>query len=76
MQVPASRGASGSRCRLSTCCLKKLATYLKEVPAARRLVEETARVWDAARVATLTGRKSHVSCSASGANRLMHRLGK
>ncbi len=75
VQVPASRGPSGSRCQLSTRCLEKLAVYLKEVPAPRRLVEETVQVRDAARVATLTGRKFHVSCSTSGATRLMHRLG-
>jgi hypothetical protein len=32
-------------------------------------------VWTAARVATLIGRKFHVSYSVSGATRLMHRLG-
>jgi transposase len=33
------------------------------------------QVWTAARVATLIGRKFHVSNSVSGATRLMHRLG-
>jgi hypothetical protein len=33
------------------------------------------QVWTAARVATLIGRKFHVSCGVSGATRLMHRLG-
>ncbi|MEU0950009.1 helix-turn-helix domain-containing protein [Streptomyces canus] len=28
-----SRGSSGSRCRLSPCCLEKLAAYLEEGPA-------------------------------------------
>ncbi|MFJ4624422.1 winged helix-turn-helix domain-containing protein [Streptomyces sp. NPDC088812] len=32
-------------------------------------------MWTAARVATLIGRKFHVSYSVSGATRLMHRLG-
>ncbi|MFJ2478468.1 winged helix-turn-helix domain-containing protein [Streptomyces sp. NPDC087659] len=32
-------------------------------------------MWTAARVATLIGRKFHVSCSVSDATRLMHRLG-
>ncbi|MFH8520589.1 winged helix-turn-helix domain-containing protein [Streptomyces gelaticus] len=36
-------------------------------------VEE--QVWTAARVATLIGRKFHVSYGVSGATRLMHRLG-
>ncbi|WP_233290378.1 winged helix-turn-helix domain-containing protein [Kitasatospora sp. MBT66] len=33
------------------------------------------QVWTAARVATLIGRRFHVSYSVSGATRLMHRLG-
>lgn len=32
-------------------------------------------MWTASRVATLIGRKFHVSYSVSGATRLMHRLG-
>ncbi|MFF4315764.1 winged helix-turn-helix domain-containing protein [Streptomyces sp. NPDC001507] len=47
--------------------------YLDEGLAAHGWVED--QVWTAARVATLTGRKFHVSCSVSGATRLMHRLG-
>jgi transposase len=69
----ASRGPSGSRCRLSPRCLEKLTAYLDEGPAAHGWVED--RVWTAARVATLIGRKFHVSYSVSGATRLMHRLG-
>ncbi len=69
----ASRGPSGSRCRLSPRCLEKLAVYLEEGPAAHGWVED--QVWTAARVATLIGRKFHVSYSVSGATRLMHRLG-
>ncbi|MFF8880767.1 transposase [Streptomyces flaveolus] len=69
----ASRGPSGSRCRLSPRCLEKLAAYLDEGPAAHGWVED--QVWTASRVATLIGRKFHVSCSVSGATRLMHRLG-
>ncbi|KIZ18033.1 transposase [Streptomyces natalensis ATCC 27448] len=68
-----SRGPSGSRCRLSPRCLEKLAAYLDEGPAAHGWVED--QVWTAARVATLIGRKFHVSYSVSGATRLMHRLG-
>lgn len=68
-----SRGPSGSRCRLSPRCLEKLAAYLEEGPNAHRWVED--QVWTAARVATLIGRKFHVSYSVSGATRLMHRLG-
>ncbi|MFJ5033116.1 helix-turn-helix domain-containing protein [Streptomyces sp. NPDC088560] len=30
VQALASRGPSGSRCRLSPCCLEKLAAYLDE----------------------------------------------
>ncbi|GGV96736.1 hypothetical protein GCM10015535_66720 [Streptomyces gelaticus] len=69
----ASRGPSGSRCRLSPRCLEKLAAYLDQGPAAHGWVED--QVWTAARVATLIGRKFHVSYSVSGATRLMHRLG-
>ncbi|MFF1473709.1 winged helix-turn-helix domain-containing protein [Streptomyces mirabilis] len=73
MQALASRGLSGSRCRLSPHCLEKLAVYLDEGPTAHGWVED--QVWTAARVATLIGRKFHVSYSVSGATRLMHRLG-
>ncbi|MFE1290055.1 winged helix-turn-helix domain-containing protein [Streptomyces sp. NPDC058751] len=68
-----SRGPGGSRCRLSPRCLEKLTAYLDEGPAAHGWVED--QVWTAARVATLIGRKFHVSYSVSGATRLMHRLG-
>ncbi|MEW1873335.1 winged helix-turn-helix domain-containing protein [Streptomyces caelestis] len=47
--------------------------YPEQGPAAHGRVED--QVWTAARVATPIGRKSHVSCSVSGATRLMHRLG-
>jgi transposase len=69
----ASRGPGGSRCRLSPRCLEKLAGYLEQGPAAHGWAED--QVWTAARVATLIGRKFHVSYSVSGATRLMHRLG-
>ncbi|MCX4690551.1 winged helix-turn-helix domain-containing protein [Kitasatospora purpeofusca] len=72
-QALASRGPSGSRCRLSPRCLEKLAAYLEEGPAVHGRVED--QVWTAARVATLIGRKFHVSYSVSGATRLMRRLG-
>jgi transposase len=73
VQALASRGPSGSRCRLSPRCLEKLVGYLEQGPAAHGWVED--QVWTAARVATLIGRKFHVSYSVSGATRLMHRLG-
>ncbi|WP_406003366.1 winged helix-turn-helix domain-containing protein [Streptomyces sp. NBC_00829] len=69
----ASRGPAGSRCRLSPRCLEKLAACLEQGPAAHGWVED--QVWTAARVATLIGRKFHISYSVSGATRLMHRLG-
>ncbi len=72
-QALASQGPGGSRCRLSPRCLDKLAGFLEEGPAAHGWVED--QVWTAARVATLIGRKFHVSYSVSGATRLMHRLG-
>ncbi|MFE5190087.1 transposase [Streptomyces sp. NPDC056628] len=73
VQALASRGPSGSRCRLSPRCLEKLAAYLEQGPAAHGWVED--QVWTAARVATLIGRKFHISYSVSGATRLMRRLG-
>ncbi|MFF4674524.1 IS630 family transposase [Streptomyces sp. NPDC001279] len=73
VQALASRGPGGSRCRLSPRCLERLAAYLEQGPAAHGWVED--QVWTAARVATLIGRKFHVSYSVSGATRLMHRLG-
>ena len=69
----ASRGLGGSRCRLSPRCLDKLAVYLDQGPAAHGWAED--QVWTASPVATLIGRKFHVSYSVSGATRLMHRLG-
>ncbi|WSG28957.1 winged helix-turn-helix domain-containing protein [Streptomyces europaeiscabiei] len=68
-----SRGPGGGRCRLSPRCLEMLAGYLEQGPAAHGWTED--QVWTAARVATLIGRKFHVSYSVSGATRLMHRLG-
>nr|WP_267717340.1 helix-turn-helix domain-containing protein [Streptomyces sp. CoH17] len=62
VQALASRGPSGSRCRLSPRCLEKLAGYLEQGPAAHGWVED--QVWTAARVATLIGRKFHVSYRA------------
>jgi transposase len=73
VQALVSRGPSGSRCRLSPRCLEKLAAYLEQGPAAHGWVED--QVWTAARVATLIGRKFHVSYSVSGATRLIRRLG-
>ncbi|MFE3181810.1 helix-turn-helix domain-containing protein [Streptomyces violascens] len=64
-----SRRPSGGRCRLSPYCLKKLAGYLAQGPAAHGWTQD--QVWTAARVASLIGRKFHVSYSVSGATRLM-----
>lgn len=50
-----------------------LAAYLDQGPAAHGWDED--QVWTGARVATLIGRKFHVTYSVSGATRLMHRLG-
>ncbi|MFD3682529.1 winged helix-turn-helix domain-containing protein [Streptomyces sp. NPDC058613] len=72
VQTLASRGPSGSRCRLSPRSLEKLAVYLEQGPAAHGWVED--QLWTASRMATLIGRKFHVSYSLSG-TRLMHRLG-
>jgi transposase len=68
-----SRGPSGQRCKLSPRCQEKLAGYLEEGPAAHGWDQD--QVWTGARVATLIGRKFHVSYSVSAATRLMRRLG-
>ncbi|WUL02849.1 winged helix-turn-helix domain-containing protein [Streptomyces sp. NBC_00354] len=73
VQALASRGPSGSRCRLSPRCLEKLAVYLEQRPASHGWVED--QVWTASRVVTLIVRKFHISYSVSSATRLMHRLG-
>lgn len=73
VQALASRGASGSRCRLSPRCLEKLAAYLEQGPAAHGWDED--QVWTGARVATLIGRTFHIASSVSEATRLMRRLG-
>ncbi|MFK0194354.1 winged helix-turn-helix domain-containing protein [Kitasatospora sp. NPDC090308] len=73
VEALASRGPGGSRCRLSLRCPAKLAAYLEQGPAAHGWMED--QVWTTSRVATLIGRKFHVSHSLSGATRLMHRLG-
>lgn len=67
VQALASRGPSGSRCRLSPRCLEKLAAYLDEGPAAHGWVED--QVWTAARVATLIGGQFPISYSVAGATR-------
>ncbi|MFD5088370.1 winged helix-turn-helix domain-containing protein [Kitasatospora sp. NPDC058406] len=69
----ASRGPGGQRCKLSARCREKLAEYLEQGPAVHGWDQD--QVWTGARVATLIGRKFHVSYSVSGATRLMRRLG-
>ncbi|MFB7669495.1 winged helix-turn-helix domain-containing protein [Kitasatospora sp. NPDC056138] len=69
----ASRGPCGQRCKLSARCQEKLAEYLEQGPAVHGWDQD--QVWTGARVATLIGRKFHVSYSVSGATRLMRRLG-
>jgi transposase len=50
----------------------KLAVMLGQRPAAHGWDDQ---VWTGAQVATLIGRKFHISCSASAAVRLMRKLG-
>ncbi|WSD11289.1 IS630 family transposase [Streptomyces hirsutus] len=69
----ASSGPGGQRCRLGPALRGKLAAMLEQGPAAHGWDED--QVWTGARVATLIGRKFHISYSVSGATRLMHRLG-
>ncbi|MEU6420988.1 leucine zipper domain-containing protein [Streptomyces spiralis] len=57
----ASRGPSGSRCRLSPRCLEKLAAYLEQRSAAHGWVED--QVWTAARSPSTTVGEE---CSPSG----------
>lgn len=68
-----SRGPLGQRCRLSTKSQAKLAAMLDEGPAAHGWDED--QCWTGARVATLIGRKFHVSYTPGAAARLMRRLG-
>jgi hypothetical protein len=65
VQALSSRGPSGSRCRLSSRSLEKPAVHLEQGPAAHGWVADQVRT--AARVATLIGRRFHVSCSVSEA---------
>lgn len=51
----ASRRPGGARYRLSQYCLRKLAEFLEQGPAAHGWVGD--RVWTASRVATLIGTK-------------------
>ncbi|MFD6181977.1 hypothetical protein [Streptomyces goshikiensis] len=60
----ASRGPGGQRCKLSARCREKLAEYLEQGPATHGWDQD--QVWPGARVATLIGRKFHVSYSVSG----------
>ncbi|MEV6208639.1 transposase [Kitasatospora sp. NPDC051914] len=53
VQTLASRGPSGSRCRLPPRCLEKLTAHLEQGPAAHGWVEDQMRT--AARVTTLIG---------------------
>lgn len=57
-----SRGPGGQRCKLSVRCQEKLAEYLEQGPAVHGWDQD--QVWTGARVATLIGRKFHVSYSA------------
>lgn len=68
-----SLGPLGQRCRLSAKSQVKLAAMVDEGPAAHGWDED--QCWTGARVATLIGRKFHVSYSPGAAARLMRRLG-
>lgn len=59
--------------RLSPYCLQKFSEFLDQGSAAHGW--DQYQVWTGARVATLIGRKFHVSYGVSGATRLMRRLG-
>ena len=69
----ASKGPSGSGCRLSDAELAVLAAALEEGPAAHGYVED--HRWTLARVAELIGRLFRRRYSLRGVSLLLHRLG-
>jgi putative transposase len=69
----ASKGPSGSPCRLSARQLERLATALEAGPALYGYTED--QRWTGARVAALIGRLFHVRYTVRGATYLMRRLG-
>ena len=69
----ASKGPSGSRCRLSARQLQRLAAALDAGPALYGWDQD--QRWTGARVATLIGRLFRVRYTVRGVTYLLHRLG-
>jgi putative transposase len=69
----ASKGPSGSPCRLNRRQLERLAAALEAGPALYGWDQD--QRWTGARVATLIGRLFHVRYTVRGATYLLHRLG-
>lgn len=69
----ASRGPSGTGCRLSDAELGQLAAMLKEGPAAYGYVED--QRWTLARVADLIELRFRVRYTLRGTSLLLHRMG-
>ncbi len=68
----ASKGPSGTGCRLSDSQLDQLATALQEGPAAHGFVED--QRWTLARVANLIARLFKVRSTLRGVSMLLHRI--
>jgi transposase len=68
-----SKGPAGSGCRLSPEQLARLATALKEGPAAHGHVEN--QRWTLARIADLITQLFRVQYTLCGASLLLHRMG-
>jgi putative transposase len=69
----ASKGLSGTGCRLSDAQLDQLAAALQEGPAAHGYIED--QRWTLARVADLIARLFRVRYTLRGVSMLLHRLG-
>ena len=72
-QALASKGPSGSRCRLDGGRLRRLAAALDEGPAVHGFGED--QRWTLSRVSDLVARMFHVRYTLRGTANLMYRLG-
>jgi putative transposase len=69
----ASKGPGGSRCRLNSSRLRRLADALDEGPAVHGFGAD--QRWTLARVADLIARMFHVRYTLRGTSYLLHRMG-
>lgn len=69
----ASKGPSGTGCRLSDEQMSQLATMLREGPAAHRYTED--QRWTLARIADLIADRFRVQYTLRGVSILLHRIG-